>query len=72
MGVGDPDFRIPKKVLKKFFLNVQNDYITYTDPTGLIELKKLICKKYSKLKLEEKNIAITQGGKIGIFLHSCC
>ena len=67
LGVGDPEYRIPKKELKLFFSKIKNENITYTDPTGLTELKKLICKNYSKLKLNEKNIAITQGGKIGIF-----
>lgn len=67
LGVGDPEYRIPKKELKLFFSKIKNENITYTDPTGLSELKKLICKNYSKLKLNEKNIAITQGGKIGIF-----
>lgn len=67
LGVGDPEYRISKKELKLFFSKIKNENITYTDPTGLSELKKLICKNYSKLKLNEKNIAITQGGKIGIF-----
>ncbi len=67
LGVGDPQYRIPKKILKNFLLKIDKENITYTDPTGLMELKKLICKKYPKLKLNQKNIAITQGGKIGIF-----
>lgn len=67
LGVGDPQYRIPKKILKNFLFKIDKENITYTDPTGLLELKKLICKNYSKLKLNEKNIAITQGGKIGIF-----
>ena len=67
LGVGDPDFRIPNKYLSTFFSKIKKENISYTDPTGLPELKKLICKKYPKLKLNEKNIAITQGGKIGIF-----
>tara|TARA_A100001015_G_scaffold321305_1_gene451359 strand:+ start:7529 stop:8686 length:1158 start_codon:yes stop_codon:yes gene_type:complete len=67
LGVGDPDFRIPNRYLSTFFSKIKKENITYTDPTGLPELKKLLCKKYPKLNLNEKNIAITQGGKIGIF-----
>ena len=56
-----------KKSLKFFFSKIINEKITYTDPTGLPELKELICKNYPELKLKKEYIAITQGGKIGIF-----
>lgn len=67
LGVGDPNYRIPKKEIENLIKNIKNKDISYTNPTGIINLKKKIVKKYKNLKLPFKNIIITPGGKTGIF-----
>lgn len=67
LGVGDPQFRIPKKEIINLLKKIDNNSISYTQPSGLDLLKKKICKKYKKSNLSLKNIVITPGGKTGIF-----
>ena len=67
LGVGDPEFRIPKNETINLIKKIENKSISYTNPSGIINLKKKIIKKYKKLNLSFKNIIITPGGKTGIF-----
>lgn len=67
LGVGDPEFRVPKKEIVNLVKKIENKKISYTNPSGIINLKKKISKKYNNLNLSFKNIIITPGGKTGIF-----
>ena len=69
LGVGDPEFRVPKKEIINLVKKIENKKISYTNPSGIINLKKKISKKYNNLNLSFKNIIITPGGKTGIFFH---
>lgn len=67
LGVGDPQFRIPKSEIIDLIKKIDSRNISYTNPSGIINLKKKIIKKYKSLNLKFKNIIITPGGKTGIF-----
>lgn len=67
LGVGDPNFRIPKKEVNNLIKKINNKDISYTNPSGLYSLKKKICFAYKNLKLKPNNIIITPGGKTAIF-----
>lgn len=67
LGVGDPEYRLPKQEILHLVKKTKSQNISYTNPSGLIGLKKKICKKYKKSNLSFKNIIITPGGKTGIF-----
>ena len=67
LGVGDPQYRIPKEEVINLLKSINNKDISYTNPSGLNSLKESICKNNLNLKLNPNNIIITPGGKTGIF-----
>ena len=60
LGVGEPDFSTPWNIRSEGIYSIEKGYTHYTANSGLLELRKEICKYFSKRFLAEYNSAIMQ------------
>ncbi|MGL4761393.1 MAG: pyridoxal phosphate-dependent aminotransferase [Sarcina sp.] len=65
-GVGEPDFNTPKNVRDAAHNAIEDGKNKYTAASGLLELKKLVCKKFEEdnnLEYKTENIILSTGAK---------
>ena len=65
-GVGEPDFDTPDHIKQAAILAINNGCTKYTPPSGILELKKVICDKLSKdngLLYQPNQIIVSNGAK---------
>jgi aspartate/methionine/tyrosine aminotransferase len=71
LGLGEPNFETPNEIIEDTYFAMKRGFNRYSNPYGLIELRKLI-KKYLKreknINVGLKNIIITSGSKQASFL----
>ncbi|MCR5148995.1 MAG: aminotransferase class I/II-fold pyridoxal phosphate-dependent enzyme [Eubacterium sp.] len=72
LGVGEPDFDTPWHICDEGIFSLEKGKTFYTSNSGLLELRKEICKwykeKYNCVYAPEKECLITVGGSEGIDL----
>ncbi|SEF76198.1 aminotransferase [Eubacterium ruminantium] len=72
LGVGEPDFDTPWHICDEGIYSLEKGKTFYTSNSGLLELRKEICKwykeKYNCVYAPEKECLITVGGSEGIDL----
>ncbi len=72
LGVGEPDFSTPWNIRSEGIYSIEKGYTHYTANSGLLELRKEICKYFSKRFLAEYNpdneCLVTVGGSEAIDL----
>ncbi len=72
LGVGEPDFSTPWNIRSEGIYSIEKGYTHYTANSGLLELRKEICKYFSKRFLTEYNpdneCLVTVGGSEAIDL----
>lgn len=72
LGVGEPDFTIPKIILEKTISSMESGKTKYTSTYGMIELRQAICQQteeeYGVSYNPEQEILITVGVSEGIDL----
>lgn len=65
-GAGEPDFNTPENVKNAGIEAIKNNFTKYTPASGMLELKKSICKKFKNdagLDYKPENIVVSNGGK---------
>lgn len=65
-GAGEPDFNTPKNIIDAANRAMDEGKTKYTSASGIIELKKALCKKFKEdnnLLYNPTNIVISTGGK---------
>jgi aspartate aminotransferase/aminotransferase len=71
MEVGQPDFRTPAHIIDNAFKSAKNQYIGYTPNAGTNILRDCVAERTSrrnKVDVSKKNICITSGGVMAIYL----
>jgi len=75
MGAGQPDFKTPKPILD-YAKKIISKSTVYSNPAGVLELRKLIAKKLikeNKIKdANEENIIVTAGSQESLFISLLC
>lgn len=69
-GVGEPDFNTPEHIIAAAEDALQRGYTKYTPSSGLPELRRAICEKFSRdnnLEYESSQIIVSNGAKHSIF-----
>lgn len=69
-GAGEPDFITPENIRKEGIRIIEEGLVKYTSASGIIELKKAICKKLKNendLEYSVNNIIISNGAKHSIY-----
>ena len=69
LGVGEPDFDTPWHIREAAVYSIQSGQTTYTENSGLLSLRKEICKYQKKrygLEYKPEQAIITVGGSEGI------
>ena len=69
-SVGEPDFNTPQHIQNEGIRAIQTGLTKYTAASGIIELKKAICKKLKRdnnLDYKTSNIIVSNGGKHSIY-----
>ncbi len=69
-GAGEPDFNTPENIRKEGIRAIEEGLTRYTSTSGIIELKKAICKKLKKennLNYSPNNIIVSSGAKHSIY-----
>ncbi len=68
MSIGENRFPPPQELIDS--LRKYSDQVTYSDPQGIPELRKAVCKFYLNKgqEVKETNIIISPGSKAGIFI----
>lgn len=68
MSIGENRFPAPQELIDS--LKKYSNQVTYSDPQGILELRKAVSKYYQdkKKQVDEKNIIISPGSKAGIFI----
>lgn len=69
LTLGQPDFQMPKVVKKALIEAVENNKTTYTENSGILELRTEISKylKEKKINYNPNDICITVGGSEALF-----
>ncbi len=74
MGAGQPDFTTPKPILD-YAKKVIYKSSAYSNPQGVLELRKAIANKLikeNKIKTNEDNIIVTAGSQEALFVSLLC
>ena len=69
-GVGEPDFNTPEHIIRSAKAALDNGCTKYTPSSGLLPLRKAICKKFKEdngLDYEPSQIIVSNGAKHSIF-----
>ena len=69
-GAGEPDFNTPENIRNEGIRAINEGMTRYTPASGIIELKKAICKKFkseNNLDYTTSNITISSGAKHSIY-----
>ncbi|HSH34734.1 pyridoxal phosphate-dependent aminotransferase [Schnuerera sp.] len=69
-GAGEPDFNTPENIRNEGIKAINEGLTRYTPASGIIELKKAICKKFkseNNLYYSPSNIIISNGAKHSIY-----
>lgn len=69
-GAGEPDFDTPENIRREGIRAIEEGLTRYTSASGIIELKKAICKKLKRdngLDYNNNNIIISSGAKHSIY-----
>jgi len=69
-AAGEPDFDTPDQIKTAAINAINSGFTKYTPTTGIPELKKLICEKFSRdnqLNYDPKQIVVSCGAKHSIF-----
>lgn len=69
LTLGQPDFKLPSAIERGLKRAIDDNKTVYTSNSGILELRKEICKYLSKLNIiyNEDNICITVGGSEALF-----
>ncbi|GKU24724.1 pyridoxal phosphate-dependent aminotransferase [Clostridium folliculivorans] len=65
-AAGEPDFNTPKNIIDSAISAMENGHTKYTPASGLLELKKAVCKKFSddnQLEYSSSQVIISNGAK---------
>lgn len=65
-GAGEPDFDTPQHIKDAAIKAINDGFTKYTPASGIIELKKAICKKFKEengLEYGSENIVVSNGAK---------
>ena len=71
LSAGEPDFNTPQHICDAGISAIQSGFTRYTPASGIIELKKAVCEKFSidnGLKYEPSQVIINCGAKHSVFL----
>lgn len=71
LGLGEPDFKTPKKILKALNKGLELGLTKYSNPMGLLSLRKELVKKLkkeNKISAKTSEIIITTGAKMALSL----
>ncbi len=71
LSAGEPDFNTPQHICDAGISAIQSGFTRYTPASGIIELKKAVCEKFSRdngLKYEPSQVIINCGAKHSVFL----
>ena len=71
LGLGEPSFNTPKRVISKSNWAMLKGYTRYSNPKGLQKLRNKIKNKLqyeNKIKVKSENIIVTPGAKMAISL----
>ncbi len=71
LEVGEPDLRVPSKIVKKAKFFLEKFESKYTESTGIYELKEKLAEFYEKnynVKIDPKRIIITPGSSIALLV----
>ncbi|KPU28153.1 aspartate aminotransferase [Caloranaerobacter sp. TR13] len=69
-GAGEPDFDTPKNIQESAIEAIREGNTRYTAASGILELRKAICKKLKKdnnIEYSPQNIVVSNGAKHSIF-----
>ena len=65
-SAGEPDFNTPKNIIEAAIKAMDDGYTKYTKTSGIVELRKAICKKLhqeNNLNYSEEQIVVSTGAK---------
>ena len=65
-AAGEPDFNTPKNIIEASIKAMDDGYTKYTKTSGIVELRKAICKKLhqeNNLNYSEEQIVVSTGAK---------
>ncbi|GFZ29605.1 aminotransferase [Clostridium zeae] len=65
-AAGEPDFNTPKNIIDSAISAMENGHTKYTPASGLLELKKAVCKKFiddNGLEYSPSQVIISNGAK---------
>ena len=65
-AAGEPDFNTPKNIIEAAIKAMDDGYTKYTKTSGIVELRKAICKKLhqeNNLNYSEEQIVVSTGAK---------
>ena len=71
LGLGEPSFNTPKKIISKCHQAMLSGYTRYSNPKGLYKLRSKIKKKLwneNKIRVKPENIIVTPGAKMALSL----
>ena len=71
LSAGEPDFDTPAHICDAGIAAINEGFTRYTAASGIIELKKAVCNKFSKdngLNYESSQVIISCGAKHSVFL----
>ena len=71
LGIGEPDFNVPKHIKEAIKDSIDNDETHYTPNKGYIELREEIVKKFKKengIKTNAENIIVTVGASEALYM----
>lgn len=71
LGLGEPGFKTPKKIIKAINSGIDKGLTKYSNPAGLLDLRIKIAKKLNlenKIKAKATNIVVTNGAKFASML----
>ncbi|MBE7081956.1 MAG: pyridoxal phosphate-dependent aminotransferase [Clostridiales bacterium] len=73
-GAGEPDFNTPEFIIDSAKKALDIGFTKYTPASGMVELKKAICEKFSKennLNYDPAQIVVSSGAKSSLY-HAIC
>ena len=65
-AAGEPDFNTPRNIIEAAIIAMDDGYTKYTKTSGIVELRKAICKKLhqeNNLNYSEEQIVVSTGAK---------
>ena len=71
LGLGEPEFKTPRKILKALNTGLELGLTKYSNPMGLVSLRKELVKKLkkeNKISARTSEIIITNGAKMALSL----